>query len=227
MNIPGKLREDLKRIYGNIDPLNCIEDVVITENMDETLCHVALRVPRGCERYVRSFTLRDVPYGAERWAREQAMMADLLSSPPGAQKAPEKKDTIDFVKPERILFSGPKTIVFWPDGSKTMVSLGEGQEHDEYTAFCSAVVKKLFGATHKAKKFLDKVKVVQEPKVKKPKEDKPWEQMETMPMPGTETPGWGEKHWGARAVAEEGETDEDRELHYRVEIESALENIEV
>lgn len=227
MDIPGKLRDDLKRIYGNIDPMNCIEDVTITENMDETLCHVTLRVPRGCNRYAKSSPLYGAPYSLEHWAREQALMADLLSSPLGAQKAPEKKaeppkkkDTIDFVKPERILFSGPYTHLFWPDGSKTSVKLGGGQEYDEYTAFCSAVVKKLFGATHKAKKFLEGVKVIQKPKIKKgepiPTEGHVVEEAEAVepelvPMPGTTDPDWGEKHWGECVAAEAEEVPDNAE----------------
>lgn len=173
MNIPGKLRDDLKRIYGNIDPLNCIEDVMITENWDETLCHVTLRVPRSCDIYAKSSPKYCDPCSLGHWAREQIMNCGLVYG--GVQKAPEKKaeppkkNNTDFAQPKRVVFSGPYTHLFWPDGSKTSVRLGEGEEHDEYTAFCAAIAKKLFGATHKAKKFLDKVKIVQEPKVKKNK----------------------------------------------------------
>lgn len=101
-------------------------------------------------------------------------------------KPEEKKldpmDAVNALKPERILYSGPKTIVFWPDGTKTIVSRMEGQEHDEYGAFCAAVVKKMFGTTHKAQKFLDTIKVNPEPKVKK--KDK-YEQMEMTLMSST------------------------------------------
>jgi hypothetical protein len=185
MDIPGKLREDLKRIYGNIDPLNCIEDIEVSESYDNTLVRLTLRVPMSCEKFARSSTSCGAPYSLEHWARQQAEMMcrcgiDLGVSP-GAQKAPEKKvevpenkNTVDFTKPERVLFSGPYTHLFWPDGSMTSVKLGEGEEYDEYTAFCAAVVKKMFGATHKAKKFLEKVKVIQKKKEKK-KQNEPAE----------------------------------------------------
>lgn len=225
MNIPGKLRDDLKRIYGAIDPLNCIEDIEASYSCDETLLRVTLRVPRSCEKFARSSPLCGAPYSLDKWAREQAMMCGLVS--PGVPKAPEKKaeapkkkDTIDFVKPERILFSGPYTHVFWPDGSKTSVRLGEGQEHDEYTAFCSAVVKKLFGATHKAKKFLEGVKVIQKPKIKKGEpipteghvvEEAEAVELELVPMPGTTDPDWGQKHWGECVAAEAKEVPDNAE----------------
>lgn len=194
MDIPGKLREDLKRIYGPIDPLNCIEDIVITEDCEQTLINVTLRVPRSCDAFALSSDIRRAPRSLEYWAREQAMMCGLVSPKLSEQEiadirkivegpchphtfstggkkaeATNKKDTIDFVKPERVVFSGPKTILFWPDGTKTMVSLMKGQEADPYTAFCAAITKKMFGSTLKAKKFLEKVGVEQTRKVKKPK----------------------------------------------------------
>lgn len=49
---------------------------------------------------------------------------------------------------KKVIFSGPKTIVLWADGTKTIVS-------------CGAVVKKLFGSTTHAKKVLGEVVQVQ------------------------------------------------------------------
>lgn len=57
--------------------------------------------------------------------------------------------------------NGPKTIVLWADGTKTIVSCGEGDTYDYYSGFCAAVVKKLFGSTTHAKKVLGKVVQVQ------------------------------------------------------------------
>lgn len=68
----------------------------------------------------------------------------------------------------QVIYSGPKTIIMWKDGTKTMVSPSEDQQIDDYAAFCAAVVKKMFGATHKAKKFLAGVRKDQ---VKKPNKE--------------------------------------------------------
>ena len=55
---------------------------------------------------------------------------------------------------KQIIYSGPKTIVIWKDGSKTIVSCGEGDQYDEYAGFCAAITKKIFSSTSKAKKIM-------------------------------------------------------------------------
>ena len=62
---------------------------------------------------------------------------------------------------KKVIFSGPKTIVLWGDGTKTIVSCGAGDTYDYYAGFCAAVVKKLFGSTTHAKKVLGEVVQVQ------------------------------------------------------------------
>lgn len=57
---------------------------------------------------------------------------------------------------KQIIFSGPKTIVIWKDGSKTIASCGEGDTFDRYAGFCACVTKKMFGSTSKIKKLLEK-----------------------------------------------------------------------
>ena len=185
MDIPGKLRADLKRIYGANDPLNFIEDIMVTAldcRGEEKMLTVQLRVPTRMEKYVASTSFGCVP---------PDMLDAMLYGTHclGEWKVPEKEHTkvnldpmmaVDFFKPEKIIYSGPKTIVFWRDGTKTIVSLMEGDEHDEHGAFCAAVVKKLFGSTHKVKKFLETVAVRPEPKEKKEK----YEQMELFTVDG-------------------------------------------
>lgn len=47
--------------------------------------------------------------------------------------------------PEKIYYNNPVTVVFWEDGTKTTVRLHEGEEYNEYSAFCAALAKKIFG----------------------------------------------------------------------------------
>lgn len=55
---------------------------------------------------------------------------------------------------DKIIYSGPKTIVLWNGGTKTIVSCGKGDEFDEYAGFCAAFVKKLIGSTSKIKRVI-------------------------------------------------------------------------
>ena len=72
---------------------------------------------------------------------------------------------------EKVIVNGPKTIVFWNDGTKTIVSCREGEEFDIYTAFCAALAKKMFGSTSRVKAILEDKLIIQEKKEKKSSDD--------------------------------------------------------
>lgn len=57
---------------------------------------------------------------------------------------------------KQVIFSGPKTIILWKDGTKTIATCGEGDHYDKYAGFCAAVTKKMFGSTSKVKKIIDR-----------------------------------------------------------------------
>ena len=61
--------------------------------------------------------------------------------------------------PDRVLFSGPATIVFWPDGTKTVVKCAEGDDviFDRKTAIMWCFMKKMFGTTSHVNKMLDEL----------------------------------------------------------------------
>lgn len=57
--------------------------------------------------------------------------------------------------PTRILRSGPATIVFWEDGTKTVVKFCAGETEDSaYAAFTAALAIKIFGSNSKLKKLV-------------------------------------------------------------------------
>lgn len=141
MNIPGGMKDNLRRIFGAADPLNHIENMVVTHGYNGIEVNLTLRIPRGCERFA-------------------------VSSPMFCGHAAEREPN-EFVKPKRVFFNGEHTVIEWPDGEKTTVGLCPGESYDEYTGFCAAIVKKLFGSSREAKKFMDSVKVVQKKKDKK------------------------------------------------------------
>ena len=46
---------------------------------------------------------------------------------------------------KELVFNDPATIIFWEDGTKTIVKTQNGEPFDKEKGFCMAVVKKLFG----------------------------------------------------------------------------------
>ena len=95
----------------------------------------------------------DAPYVPDFWGSLNESLSKIV--------APSRNFRCSFglhhtgVPPvKKVIFSGPKTIVLWADGTKTIVSCGAGDTYDYYAGFCAAVVKKLFGSTTHAKKVL-------------------------------------------------------------------------
>lgn len=57
---------------------------------------------------------------------------------------------------KKIIFSGPKTIVLWSDGTKTIVSMSKDElRFDPEAAFCAAYTKKMFGSNSKIKRIIE------------------------------------------------------------------------
>lgn len=56
---------------------------------------------------------------------------------------------------KKIIFNGPKTIVLWADGTKTIVSMSKDEaKFDPEAAFCAAYTKKMFGTNSKIKRII-------------------------------------------------------------------------
>ena len=69
--------------------------------------------------------------------------------------------------PQRILRHGIATIVFWRDGTKTVVKRHADEPDNEYTAFCAALAVKVFGSNSQIKSVLRHKTETVEPKKKK------------------------------------------------------------
>lgn len=71
--------------------------------------------------------------------------------------AGDEDDDIAYCIPEvdKIIFENMCTIVYWCDGTKTVVRCGEGDQYSRYAGFAAAVCKKLFGSTSNAMKLMD------------------------------------------------------------------------
>lgn len=75
------------------------------------------------------------------------------------------KEFIDYLKEKltefaqencvkKIVHNGPTTIVFWDDGTKTIVKRAEGSKDDIYMAFCCAFTKKMLGNNSRIKRII-------------------------------------------------------------------------
>lgn len=49
------------------------------------------------------------------------------------------------IEPEKVIFNDPATIVFWNDGTKTVVKCQEDDIYDEQTGLLMCIAKKFFG----------------------------------------------------------------------------------
>lgn len=67
----------------------------------------------------------------------------------------------------RILKSGDRTIVFWTDGTKTIVKRSNDERDSDYAAFTAALAIKIFGSNSAVKRLIERNTVVQPPKEQK------------------------------------------------------------
>lgn len=61
--------------------------------------------------------------------------------------------TMGTISIEKLFFSGTTTIVFWTDGTKTVVQPIEGEKFDPEIGIAMAIARKIFGARHQFDKF--------------------------------------------------------------------------
>lgn len=67
-----------------------------------------------------------------------------------------KNQSVCLSDPDRIVFNPPATIVFWKDGTKTVVKCAEGEKFDPYTGFCYAFTEHFLGSISHIKKLCQK-----------------------------------------------------------------------
>jgi len=57
--------------------------------------------------------------------------------------------------PERIIYNNPATVVFWKDGTKTVVKKAKGEKFNKYYAFCAALAKKMYENNSRVNKIVN------------------------------------------------------------------------
>ncbi len=81
------------------------------------------------------------------WNRDKTIIE------PVTKNATEYSDLI--YKPERIIYNNPATIVFWKDGTKTVVKKSPKEKFNAYNAFCAALAKKIYGNNSQVQKIVN------------------------------------------------------------------------
>ena len=58
------------------------------------------------------------------------------------------------VLPVKVIYHNPATIVFWGDGTKTVVKASSHDEFNEYAGFCAALAKKVYGTSSMVRRIV-------------------------------------------------------------------------
>lgn len=72
------------------------------------------------------------------------------------------------VTPVKIVFNNPATIVFWKDGTKTVVKRQKGTPFNKYYGYLAALGKKFHGSTIKVERLIEQIGIEEKP-AKKPR----------------------------------------------------------
>ena len=74
----------------------------------------------------------------------------------GMPKKEETMKTVPTYAVKKIIYNPPATIVFWEDGSKTVVKCSKDDEYSPYYGFLAALAKKVYGNPSRVRKIVDK-----------------------------------------------------------------------
>lgn len=68
----------------------------------------------------------------------------------------DRNTTMNAVDAQKVIFNPPATIVFWGDGTKTVVKRMHGEPFDMYHGFTAALAKKVYGNSTRVRKIVYK-----------------------------------------------------------------------
>lgn len=83
----------------------------------------------------------------------------LVRLDPLFQSLPIIPDMLFVPEIEKVIFNDPATIVFWSDGTKTIVKCSKDDTFDKEKGLAMAVCKKLLGRNHNLRKLKKWLKV--------------------------------------------------------------------
>lgn len=78
----------------------------------------------------------------------------LYNTPHGSNDVIDTPELAGGMQVDKIIYSGPKTIILWHDGTKSIVSCSEDDHYDYCAGFCAVVTQKVFGTNSQIRKLL-------------------------------------------------------------------------
>lgn len=85
------------------------------------------------------------------------LIADAIRQTYGFRQE-DHNTTMNSVDVQKVIFNPPATIVFWSDGTKTVVKTMSGESFDMYHGFTAALAKKVYGNSTRVRKIVHKFK---------------------------------------------------------------------
>lgn len=96
-------------------------------------------------------------YGAEGISTRNAATGDINNASISTRKV-EYNAMWKRTKIKNVIFNDPATIVFWADGTKTVVKCGENDIYDPEKGLAMAVAKKYLGTNKSHSNYMDEFK---------------------------------------------------------------------
>lgn len=91
-----------------------------------------------------------VEWEVEKMKKEK----DVRSAYPGLPREQLCTKTFAIYPKHIYYYDNNYTTVLWDDGTKTTVKLSDGDIYDEYSAFCAALAKRIYGSNSRIKKII-------------------------------------------------------------------------
>lgn len=109
--------------------------------------------------YNTCLTLKDFDDLRKLYMKSYTIPAISKAIPPTYSKTyiPSTEVTSDRFTPKRIIKNGPAMVVFWKDGTKTIVKRKKGEPDNLYHAFTAALAKKIFGSNSHVNRIIESI----------------------------------------------------------------------
>lgn len=86
-----------------------------------------------------------MPRALNAYYKECMVLSDQTLFDAFYEVAKVAKASFENMQIERVIFNAPATVVYWKDGTKTVVKCQDGDKYSKETGLAMAIVKKVYG----------------------------------------------------------------------------------